>query len=278
MKKQDKKVYSAEESIYWDIEPHLLYDYVGFANLLRPFQATNIPYKLYNMKQDAKRWCLVLLTETYQKSLEDLAAILLGLYRRYNDDLSCAYQKKFNKRTPIIYTLINYETKEATLKKVIDKFSSPKEFIEGLHIDDLEKVNIKAISPALDVEKFYCELYKDIVDWKKDQEKRFRIYNKIKHGPVIFGSAQILNSKNPNSPAVIYVDHSTKLTDHPLIVHSLHFTEDEFLLLQSGAGKISDCIRNLLAIYLCKNYPDFLKKKGFSSPLLFFKERRPRKK
>jgi len=70
------------------------------------------------------------------------------------------------------------------------------------------------------------------------------------------------------------MDPNTDLTDHPFIVHSLSFKEDEFILLRVGILKISQCIRDLISIYMCKNYPDFLKDKGFNSPLIFFKESR----
>ncbi len=272
----NKKTYINEQKIYWDIEAPILYDYVNFANRLRPLQILDNQHKKYGMRQDVKRMYLVLFTELYQKSLEDLAVILLALYRRFNTDMACTYQKKFKqKTTPVTYTLINYKIKEATIKNITDKCVSENDFIGKLHIDDLATLNINLLLPLLDIHAFYSELYQNILAWKNDQEKRFRIYNKIKHGAAVVGSAKILNSKNENAPAVIYADKDANLTDHPLIVHSLHFIKDEFILLQNGVVKVSDCIRDLLAIYLCKNYPDFLKKQGFSSPLLFFQQRRP---
>ena len=142
-------------------------------------------------------------------------------------------------------------------------------------MDDIENININLIFPKLDIPSFYKELYDNLIAWSEDQEKRFHIYNKIKHGPAIVGSAKIFNPSNENAPAVVYADPEADLTDHPLIVHSLNFKEDEFILLRSGVLKISRCIRDLISIYTCKNYPDFLRDKGFSSPLLFFTERRP---
>lgn len=274
---RSEKHYTHEKEIYWDLEAPFLYDYVNFANRLRPFEAAELQHKEFNMQQDGKRIYLVLLTELYQKSLEDLAAILLALYRRFNLDSGCGYQKKFSQTTtPLTYTIINYKVGEATIKKVTDRCPSERDFITKLHINDLETLNINLLMPLLSVPSFYGELYKNILDWMEDQQKRFRMYNKIKHGPVVIGSAKLLNNKNENAPAVIYSDESANLTDHPLIVHSLHFTEEEFILLQHGTLKVSDCIRDLLAIYLCKSYPDFLVKQGFSSPLLFFTQRRPK--
>lgn len=275
----NKKSYTNEEKIYWDIEAPIFYDYVNFANRLRPLQAVDLQHKKFDMQQDGKRLYLVLLTELYQKSLEDLAVILLGLYRRFNADADCGYQKKFKQiTTPLTYTLINYKTREAAIKTVTDKCLSEKDFITRLHINDLGTLNVSLLMPLLNIPNFYSELYQNILAWMKDQEKRFKVYNKIKHGAAVVGSAQLLNNKNKNAPAVIYSDEGANLTDHPLIVHSLHFTEDEFILLQYGVLKVSDCIRDLLAIYLCKNYPDFLVKQGFFSPLLFFQQRRPTKK
>lgn len=272
----DKKNYTNEENIYWDIEASILYDYVNFANRLRPLQVLDNQYKKYSMQQDGMRMYLVLFTELYQKSLEDLAVILLSLYRRFNIDSTCEYQKKFKKTiTPITYTLINYKIREAVIKNITDKCLSEQNFISKLHIDDLGTINISLVLPLLDIHAFYSDLYQNILAWKNGQEKRFKIYNKIKHGAAVIGSAKLLNVKNENAPAVIYADKTANLSDHPLIVHSLHFTEDEFILLQNGVVKISDCIRDLVSIYLCKNYPDFLRNKGFSSPLLFFQQRRP---
>ncbi len=273
----DKK-YTDEQKVYWNIEAPFLYDYVNFANRLRSLQILDNQYKKYNMQQDGKRMYLVLFTELYQKTLEDLSVILLALYRRFNIDILCDYQKKFKQIiTPTVYTIINYDTKEATIKNIIDKCSNENDLINKLHINDLDTMNINLILPYLDTTIFYKDLYKNIIFWKNDQEKRFRIYNKIKHGMAIVGNAQLFNNKNKNAPAVIYADKNANLSDHPLIVHSLHFAETEFVLLQNGVIKVSDCIRDLLAIYLCKNYPDFLKKQGFSSSLLFFKNRRPGK-
>lgn len=277
MSASKSKKYTDEEKVYWDLEPEVLYDYVNFANRLRVLQAGETDYKKYNMDQDGKRMHLVLLTELYQKSLEDLAVILLALFRRFNTDASCEFQKEFSSQTPLVYTLINYKIREAEIKKILDKLPSQRDFISGLHINDLDSLHLELLIPKLNKIQFYSELYSNVKDWMGDQEKRFRIYNKIKHGPIVLGSGKILNKTNPNSPAVVYSDRGAKFTDHPLVVHHLHFTEDEFLLLQAGVFKISDCIKDLLAIYLCKNYPDFLKKKGFSSPLIFFKERRPKK-
>ena len=273
----NKKLYTNEEKIYWDIEAHILYDYVNFANRLRPLQALELKHDKFNMQQDGKRMYLVLLTELYQKSLEDSAVILLGLYRRFNVDADCGYQKKFKQTTtPLTYTLINYKPREAAIKAVTDKCSSERDFINKLHINDLETLNVTLVMPLLDIPNFYTDLHQNVLAWMKDQEKRFRIYNKIKHGAAVIGSAKLLNNKNENAPAVIYADETANLTDHPLIVHSLHFTETEFILLQHGVIKVGDCIRDLIAIYLCKNYPDFLTKQGFSSPLLFFQQRKPK--
>jgi len=274
-----KKSYTNEEKIYWDIEASILYDYVNFANRLRPLQALELKHNKFSMQQDGKRMYLVLLTELYQKSLEDLAVILLGLYRRFNVDADCGYQRKLKQTTtPITYTLINYTTREATVKTIIDKCPSERDFINKLHINDIETLNVTLLMPLFDIINFYVDLYRNIFAWMKDQEKRFRIYNKIKHGPAVVGSARLLNRTNKDAPAAIYSDENANLTDHPLMVHSLDFTEIEFVLLQNGVIKVGDCIRDLIAIYLCKNYPDFLVKQGFSSPLLFFQQRRPIKK
>ncbi|MFH0815075.1 MAG: hypothetical protein V1902_03325 [Candidatus Falkowbacteria bacterium] len=80
------------------------------------------------MDQDGKRMHLVLLTELYQKSLEDLAAILLALFRRFNTDASCEFQKEFSSQTPVVYTLINYKIREAEIKKILDKLPTQKNF------------------------------------------------------------------------------------------------------------------------------------------------------
>ena|SRR3989344_5123170 len=270
------KSYKEEQKVYWDIEPHMLYDYVNFANHIRVAQASDDRYKKFSMKQDGSRWFLMIFTELYQKSLEDLSVILLAFYRRFNTDVGCEYQKKFSVvETPIAYTQINYKTHEATIKRVLDYFKNQGELIRGLRIDDIEKVDINFIFPEMNFQKFYNDLYNNLVAWSEDQEKRFRLYNKIKHGPAIVGSARIFNPKNEDAPAVVYADHSTDLTDHPLFVHSLHFKESEFILLRGGVLKISQCIRDLISIYMCKNYSDILKKKGFASPLFFFKQRRP---
>lgn len=270
------KVYTKEKEIYWEIEPHMLYDYVNFANRLRLLQATDDRYKNYRMDQDAPRWFLLIHTELYQKSLEDLGVMLLALKRRFSADPACPYQKKFGvTETPVTFTLVNYRIGEAAIKKTLDSFENQNIFLKGLGIDSIKDIDIKLVLPDLDIPFFLDELYKNLVAWSVDQEKRFRMYNKIKHGPVVVGSARIFNSANQNAPAVVYVDPETDLKDHPLIVHSLKFTETEFVLLRSGVMKIAHCIRDLLSIYMCKNYPDFLKEKGFSSALLFFKERRP---
>lgn len=273
------KHYANEQKIYWDIEPHMLYDYVNFANRLREVQAMDERYKEYDMIRDGKRWFLILFTEVYQKSLEDLGVMLLALRRRFNKDSSCKYQKKFSvDSTPVTFTQINYVAGEASIKNALDVFPAQRDFIEGLRINDLGNINIEFIRPGIVVQDFYSNLYKNLVDWAQDQEKRFSMYNKIKHGPSIVGSARIFNSKNKNAPAVVYVDHDTNLKDHPLIVHTFHFTEEEFELLRRGVLKVGECIRDLISIYMCKNYSDFLKSKGFSSPLLFFDERRPGEK
>ena len=99
------KRYTDEKKIYWDIEPHMLYDYVNFANRLRLLSATDDRYKQFTMEQEGSRWFLLMFTELYQKSLEDLGVILLALRRRFNDDPSCPYQKKFLvKETPLTFT------------------------------------------------------------------------------------------------------------------------------------------------------------------------------
>lgn len=273
------KIYTDEQKIYWDIEPHMLYDYVNFANRLRLLQATDQRHKNFTILQDGKRYFLVLFTELYQKSLEDLGVMLLAFRRRFNKDKSCKYQEKFSvDKTPITFTQINYDIGEASIKKTLDWFSDKDSFIKGLQVTAIEDMEINLLIPKLIPSSFYDNLYKNLIDWSKDQEKRFRIYNKIKHGPVVVGSAQIFNSSNKNAPAVVYSNPTADLADHPLIVHSLHFTEDEFTLLRDGVLKISECIRDLISIYVCKNYPEFLKEKGFSSPLLFFKLRRPDEK
>lgn len=274
-----KKTYTNEheQKIYWDIEPHMLYDYVNFANRLRSLSVFDDRYKQYTIEDDNSRLFLVIFLELYQKSLEDLGVILLAIRRRFNEDISCKYQKKFSvKETPITFTQINYEgMSEASIKKTLDWFQNKKDFISGLHIDDIGKININLIFPKLDLPTFYNQLYNNLVEWSEDQEKRFSIYNKIKHGPTVVGSAKIFGPKHKNAPAVVYKSPKIASTSDPLIVHNLSFNEEEFILLRSGVLKISKTIRDLISIYMCKNYPDFLKDKGFISSLIFFKERRP---
>src|SRR3989344_2373143 len=104
-----EKIYTDEQKTYWDIEPHMLYDYVNFANRLRVVQAADERYKQFSMEQDGKRWFLILFTELYQKSLEDLGVMLLALRRRYSKDSACKYQEKFLvSSAPVTFTQINY--------------------------------------------------------------------------------------------------------------------------------------------------------------------------
>ena len=101
--------YTEEEGIYYEIEPRFIYDYSSFSNNLRVLESSAINHEMYNMDQNGKRMHLVILKEIFQKSLEDLGAVLLAMYRRHNKDQSCEYQSKFNNLTPISYTLINYK-------------------------------------------------------------------------------------------------------------------------------------------------------------------------
>ncbi|OGL65907.1 hypothetical protein A3F52_05010 [Candidatus Uhrbacteria bacterium RIFCSPHIGHO2_12_FULL_47_11] len=273
------KTYSEEQQIYWKIEPHFLYDYVNFANRFRTLQAHDNGLSQYQMKHDGKRMYLVLLTELYQKSLEDLGAVLIALKRRFNQDCTCRYQKRFNSpETPITYTLFHYEPKEANISATVDAYPSETIMVSALNVCVLEKLNPVLVLPHLNTKVCYAKLFQMLKDWSGDQNKRLKAYNKIKHAGIVVGSAKIFNPANDNVPAVVYTDHNAGFTDHPLVVHCLEYTEMEFQLLQDGIVKIARHIKDLIAIYLIAYYPDFLKEKGFTSPLLFLIDRKPNEK
>lgn len=127
----------------------------------------------------------------------------------------------------------------------------------------------------LDRSAYFELMYNLIKALWHDQNTGYRIYNKIKHGTVILGSSKILNSENNDAPAVIYAGFEKEMNDHPLIVEELTYSEEELINLQNGVLEVYKRIRQLLAIYRYKNYPDYLTNKGFLNPLDFLRQPKP---
>lgn len=261
-----------KQKIYLDLEPYFIYDYIFFSAHLRFMQAQDNSYEKYNIKQKAKAMCLVNLLEVYQKSLEDLAAILLSLYRKYNPDEECDFQKKFGvKETPLIFTLINYKQGEASIKNTLDLFKRDTDVIVKIGIKNIENINITLLYPDINFKNFYHFLLSSLGDLGNDQAKRQSIYHKIKHGGVIVGDASFFSNILSQSPAAIYSEpKSFSDDDRPLVIHQLKYTEEEFVLMQIGVIKISVIIKVLLSVYLCKEYPHTIIEKGLKSPLEIF--------
>ena len=261
-----------KQKIYLDLEPDFIYDYIFFSASLRFMQAQDDSYRKYNIKQKAKAMCLVNLLEVYQKSLEDLAVILLSLYRKYNPDNKCDFQRKFDvKETPLIFTLINYRPGEASIKNLLGLLGKGEDIIVKLGIKNIEDINITLLYPDINFKNFYHFLLSSLEDLGNDQAKRQSIYYKIKHGGVIVSDASFFNNTLTQSPAVIYSEpKSVSDDDRPLVIHQLKYTEEEFILMQTGVIKISVIIKVLLSVYLCKEYPHTIIKKGSKSSLELF--------
>lgn len=206
---------TVKQKIYWDLEPDFVFDYIKFSANLRFFQSQENSYKNFMMRDARKAICLVNLLEIYQKSLEDLAAVTLGFYRRFNGHTICTNHKKANtckdkkifkdEKTPLIYSLINYTPGEATLLKILDCLGDDStKIIEGLGIKSIEGINLFLLYPTFDIQKFYTCVVSSLRDLGADQEKRIKIFNKIKHGGVVVFDGQHFSSTLPHSPAVVY--------------------------------------------------------------------------
>lgn len=258
-----------KQKIYLDLEPHFVYDYIFFSAHLRFIQSQENSYKQYRMEQKAKAMCLVNLFETYQKSLEDLAAVMLAFSRRYNPDPACSYQSDFDTdHTPLVYTLIHYHPGEANLKKLLQTFSSDADMVNRLGIRNIENINITLLYPDINFQKFYRFFVGSLRDLSTDQEKRLKMFNKIKHGGVIAGDGKLFANNLPHSPAAVYADpKSFPDDDHPLIMHSFKYAEEEFDLMKGGIMRVMVMVKTMLSAYLCREYPDILVTKRFKSPL-----------
>lgn len=266
---------NTKQKIYSDLEPHFIYDYIFFSANLRFLQSQENSHKKYKMDQTAKAMCLVNLFEIYQKSLEDLSAVILALYRRYNPaQKDCKYQKEFNtNETPVVYTLINYTWGEPKLKKILVPFKNDHEIINKFGINNISKININLLHPDINIQNVNNFFLVGLKSLSGDQEKRFSMFNKIKHGGIVVANGRYFSETLPkNMPAAIYADPKAYTEDdHPLTVHGFKFTEMEFELMQGGIMKIMVMIKILLSAYLCKEFGGVLKKdKGLKSPLEIF--------
>ncbi|MBI1833457.1 MAG: hypothetical protein HYR90_01400 [Candidatus Andersenbacteria bacterium] len=227
------------------------------------------------MDKKAKALCLVNLFEIYQKSLEDLAAVMLALYRYYNASSDCGYQKSFKaEQTPLTYTLIHYMPGEASLNKLANKFTGDSQMINGLGISNIEKSHITLLYGDIDLQKTYNFFIGGIKDLAVDQAKRLRMLNKIKHGGVVVENGRLFNSDMPKAPAAVYAQpEAFEADDHPLIIHSFKYTEEEFDLMSAGVMRVAAMMRILLSAYLCVEHRDFLEaRKDLASPLDIFEK------
>lgn len=245
-----------KQKIYSDLEPDFIYDYIFFSVNLRFWQSEESTYKKYSMKHKAKALCFINLFETYQKSLEDLSAVILAMYRRYNATKDCDYQKAFKvNQTPVTYTLINYTPGEAILDDVLSLVPKKWDVINKLGINISGKINLTLLYPDIDFEKLYNFFVVGLRSLAEDQKKRLKIYNKIKHGGVIVSDGHWFSKTLVQAPAAIYADPKAfSKDDHPLVIHGLKFNQDEFILMRAGIMKVRTIIQVLLSAYLCKEY------------------------
>lgn len=254
-----------EYSIYWDMEAEFLYDYLFLASNLRFFEVSSINYKKYTGDQLGMVACYVNIFEIYQKSLEDLGAILLSLKRRFNIDNSCVYQKKYYcSETPILFTLMNYSISEGYIYKHIGTTRSDIERTFNLLM--VNSISITLLYPSFQYSKWRDNVISNIMGFSNDQKKRDRMYNKVKHGGLVVGNGKLFKSASPNAPAVIYPNNDTA-NPNPLRLHSFKYDESEIIKMKSGVLNTRRLIRELVAIYLIYKYPEFVKTKGNKSAI-----------
>jgi len=180
-----KQILVIKQKIYLDLEPHFVFDYIFFASGLRVLQSQECKCDISKVDPTKRAMHLVNLFELYQKSLEDLAAVTLAIYRRYNPDQGCSYQRSFQtNQTPLDYTLINYKPGEANLKKILSLFPNDGDILDKLKVTHIEEVNIGVIYPDINLEKFYNFFLVGLKSLAGDQDRRLKMFNKIKHGGV----------------------------------------------------------------------------------------------
>lgn len=239
------------------MESNFVYDYIFFSAHLRFLKAHENIYKNYTKSQVARAMCFVNLFETYQQSLEDLAAVTLAFQRRYNSVRKCRYQKDFSAlETPLTYSIIHYKPGDANLKEILASFVADSDLKQGLGLLNIEKINLTSLYPDIDFKKFYKFFLIGLKSLAGDQEKRLKMFNKIKHGGMVISDGHIFSPTLPkNTPAVVYADPAAfDPNDHPLVIHGFKYADEEFELMKAGVMKISTMIKVMCSMYLCKEY------------------------
>ena len=239
------------------MDSNFVYNYIFFSAHLRFLKAHENKYKSYTKDQVVRAMCFVNLFETYQQSLEDLAAVTLAFQRRYNSTTECRYQKDFSEIwTPLIYTMIHYKPGDANLKDIIGLFKSDLKLIQGLGLVNAEKISLTSLYSDIDLKKFYKFFLIGFKSLAGDQNKRLKMFNKIKHGGIVVSDGHIFSSTLQNhTPAIVYADPTAfDPNDHPLVIHGFKYADEEFELMIAGVMKISTMIKVMCSIYLCKEY------------------------
>ena len=246
-----------KQKIYLDMEANFIYDYIFFSAHLRFLKAQGNTYRSYTKNQVARAMCLVNLFETYQQSLEDLAVVTLAVQRRYNSAAECRYQRDFSIiETPLVYTMIHYKPGDANLEDIIASFANDSDLTRGLGLVNIEEINLTFLYPDIDFRKFYDFFLVGFKSLAEDQDKRLKMFNKIKHGGIVISDGHIFSSTLPkHTPAAIYADPAAfNPNDHPLLIHGFKYADEEFELMKAGVMKISTMIKIMCSIYLCKEY------------------------
>ena len=265
-----------KEQAYWGVEPAFLWDHLNFGNDLRDYVALQVAEVAESHNQVGKHLAFLTILSAMMAGFEDLAALLLGLRRRYAGDTDCGYQKEFSvAETPLMFSLMNYRG-DIRLDTLLGSRTPEGVFLE-FHFDRLVPTSPAKpadLTPDM-IRQGLRYMAKSISeDFVRNQTKndRCKASNKIKHGALVVSEGRRFfpGRGYPSGPGVLMTGAGNPA--EPLQCLILPYSEMELQQMQRMIWLSKMARKILITLYLWTEYRQFMESKSVSDYGILFDE------
>lgn len=251
--------------VHEQLDPRFFVDYALFSGILRHYVAKSLEDLFKQDRNDTHRRLYVIgaYREEYA-AYEDMGAILEAFIRYRNGEI--AYP---------VEAVLRYKDDKVALATLFSRrrIGSADELHAALGLQDWISSDWQTAHPQIDCAKVLRRMCRFMFIDCQANQKRYGIdaYNRIKHGLALVPNGRRYLADLPNSPAVIIKNRNYTQSSSPYVLLGLPM-DDAALEERSRAIEFAQStLRSLVALYVIKRYPSFLREEHriFPAPLLF---------
>lgn len=239
--------------VHEGLDPRFFLDYALFSGVLRHYVAKSLEDLFKQDPNDAHRRLYVVGTyrEEYA-AYEDMGAIVEAFIRYRKGEI--AYP---------VEAVLRYKDDKVALATLFSRrhIGSADELYAALGLEDWISADWRTTHPQIDGEKILRRMCRFMFLDCQTNQKRYGIdaYNRIKHGLALVPNGRRYLAHLPNSPAVIIKNRNYTESSSPYVLLGLPM-DDAGLEERSRAIEFTQStLRSLVALYIIRRYPDFLR-------------------